>query len=241
MQSAFSQSWDRKRASTNWDIEKNTRIWDKWSVNFNTGLTSYFGDLSSYDPQFYQKLQYESGPGMGIIVTKHLTNTFAVSGQVLYGNMHAGYSNMSFSTEFLEYNLHGRIDFINLFDPHNAHKLAFTGYAGVGQFFFSALKVEFEDQNRFETTHNTGVPEFVYFFGGGFDYKVTESIGISIDLSLHQSQNDRLDDYVKNDDYDYYSYLSIGFTYHISSFIKAPVRNKATFVYSGNRTKNLNN
>lgn len=231
MQSAFSQRWDG---------EKKSPIWDMWSVNFNAGLTSYFGDLSSYDPQFDKKLQYESGPALGMIVTKHLTNTFAVSGQVLFGSMHAGYSNISFSTEFLEYNLHARIDFVNLFNPHNPHKLAINGYAGIGQFFFSTLKVEFEDQNRFETIHNTGVPEFVYFVGAGIEYKATQKIGITIDLALRQCQNDRLDDYVKNDDFDYYSFLNIGITYNISSFVRTPVRNKAIFVYSGERLKNLN-
>ena len=44
---------------------------------------------------------------------------------------------------------------------------------------------------------------------------------------MRQCRNDRLDDYVKNDDFDYYSYLSIGISYYINTFKKAPLKNKA--------------
>lgn len=232
MQSAFSQSWNGERRSP---------IWDLWSVNLNAGYTSYFGDLSSYDPQFDKKLQFESGPAMGVIITKHLSNTFAISGQVLYGSMHAGHENVSFSTKFLEYNLHGRINFVSLFDPHQPHRLSVTAYGGVGQFFFSTIKTIKEDPKPSETTHKTGVPEFIYFFGTGFNYKVSPSIGISLDLALRQCQNDRLDDYIANEDFDYYSYLSIGITYNISSFYRTPARNKSILVYSGSKLKHLGN
>ena len=230
MQSVYSQKWDGERTSP---------LWDLWSINLNAGVTSYFGDLSSYDPQFDQKLQFESGPAMGLIITKHLSRTFAISGQFLYGSMQAKHSNIAFATDFLEYNLHGRINFVNLFDPHRSHRLSFTGYVGVGQFFFSTQKTVNEDLKAAETTHQTGVPEFLYFFGTGFNYELSQKIGISLDLSLRQCQNDRLDDYIANEDFDYYSYLSIGVTYNISSFYKSPVRNKSTLVYSGEKLKHL--
>lgn len=230
MHSAFTQSWDG---------DKRSPVWDLWSINFNAGLTSYFGDLSSYDPQYDQKLQFESDPAMGLIITKHLNNTFAISGQMLFGGIHAKHSNISFSTEFLEYNFQGRMNFINLFDPYQAHKLGFTGYAGVGQFFFSTVKTVLEEQIPTKTEHYSGVPEFLYFFGAGFDYKISPKIGVTLDLALRQCQNDRLDDYIANEDFDYYSYFSFGITYNISSFVKTPVRNKSTLVYSGTKLKHL--
>lgn len=46
------------------------------------------------------------------------------------------------------------------------------------------------------------------------------NLGITADLSIHQCQNDRLDDEVKNDDYDYFSYLNIGVSYFINTVRK---------------------
>jgi hypothetical protein len=61
----------------------------------------------------------------------------------------------------------------------------------------------------------------MYFFGAGLSYKVTDNIGITVDVAMRQAQNDYLDDFVMNDNNDYYSYLSIGGTYYIDSFKKS--------------------
>jgi hypothetical protein len=71
------------------------------------------------------------------------------------------------------------------------------------------------------------VPEFVFFFGGEMYYNVNSNFGITVDLSLRQCRNDRLDDFVKNDDFDYYSYLSIGINYYLKTLKRIPLKNKA--------------
>jgi hypothetical protein len=55
----------------------------------------------------------------------------------------------------------------------------------------------------------------------GASYKLMPSIEITVDVAMRQAQNDYLDDFVKNDNYDYYTYLNLGATYSVDSFKKS--------------------
>lgn len=79
------------------------------------------------------------------------------------------------------------------------------------------------------------MPEFVYFYGAGMHYHLGDNFAITMDLTMHHAQNDRLDDLVKNNDYDYYSHFSIGLTYFFDSFKGKPLKNKARIAHSGIR------
>ncbi|MBC8485893.1 MAG: porin family protein [Bacteroidetes bacterium] len=215
-------------------------IRNMWSINVNAGLTSYFGDLSIYDSKIGNKLTKESGPAFGAILTKHINNKFGISGQLLYGNLKSTKNNVSFKSKLFEYNLHARVNFISLFSPCKQHNFGIVGYAGIGQFLVETTKYKYSDGYTEIIIHNSSVPEFVYFFGVGIYYKVADKIGITADLALRQCRNDRLDDYVKNNNYDYYSFLNIGVTYYINTLINPPrKKNKANIVCSGAKLKKL--
>jgi hypothetical protein len=200
-----------------------------WSVNINGGLTSYFGDLSMNDLNIGTKIKQESGPAMSIILTRNIyRDAIGLSGQVLTGKIEGRKDDISFSTDLIEYNLHARIDFVRLFMPSKYNAFGVIGYAGVGQFLFKTNKVEMNEGILKTSKQDTEVPEFVIFFGGSIYYKLNSNFGITADLSLHQCQNDRLDDYVKNENYDYFSYLSVGVSYYIN----APKKNKASLANS---------
>ena len=62
-----------------------------------------------------------------------------------------------------------------------------------------------------------GTPEFVYFFGGTFSYKLNERFKATADLSIRQAQNDNIDKYIASKDYDYYSWFAVGITWMINS------------------------
>jgi len=193
-----------------------------WSVNINGGLTSYFGDLSLNDLDIGTKIKQESGPAMSIILTRNIyRDAIGLSGQVLAGKISGRKNDISFSTDLIEYNLQARIDFVRLFMSRKYNALGVVGYAGGGQFLFNTKKVETEDGALKTSKQNTEVPEFVLFFGGGIYYKLKSDIGITADFSLHQCQNDRLDDYIKNDNYDYFTYLSVGVSYYINTVKKS--------------------
>jgi hypothetical protein len=207
-----------------------------WNININGGLTSYFGDLSLHDFDVGAKLKTESGPAVSLILTKNIfKDAISLSGQLLTGKLEGRKSNISFTAELLEYNLHARVDFVDLLMLKKSHAFGIVGYAGAGQFLFNTKKVVMEEGTVMNFEHNTRVPEFVFFFGGGMYYRVNSNFGITADLALRQCQNDRLDDYVKNDDFDYYSFLSIGMSYYLTTFKRAPLKNKARLANSNFR------
>jgi hypothetical protein len=223
-------------ASQDWGGLKPNGFWNHWSINANVGLTSYFGDLSYHDSDISGKLTYESGPAIGIMATKHFNKLFGVSGEIIYGNLEGGNNkNISFKTELLEYNIQARLDFIRLMFPNRSSKFGIEGHAGFGQFLFKSTKYELKGEIENTMVHEARVPEFVYFYGAGMHYHISSNFAITMEMSLHHAQNDKLDNLVKNNDFDYYNYLSIGVTYYIDSFKSAPLKNKARLAHNGIR------
>ncbi len=98
---------------------------------------------------------------------------------------------------------------------------------GIGHLFFKTItNIEDGIQTK-EKVHQANVPEFIYFFGGSAYYNISNRFRFTVDLALKKIQNDRLDDYVHGDNFDYYSYFSFGFTYCIGHFNRQPAWKKA--------------
>jgi len=212
--SSYGQGWGGRNTKAS--------FWDNWALNINGGLTSFYGDLSKFDSEIMDKLMKESGPAFGGILSKYIVNNkIGISGQLLYGTLQGENtsSNLAFEASFIEYNIHARLNLVNLFSKKDMPKFGFELYGGAGQFMFKATRYNRELSEVY--TEDTGTPEFVYFFGAGMSYKVIDKLGVTVDMSMRQAQNDKLDDYVKNDNFDYYTYISIGVTYHIESIIKS--------------------
>jgi opacity protein-like surface antigen len=226
----FSQAWG--------GAEKN-KFGDLWSVDLSTGLTSYFGDLSLYDAEPFNKLSHESGLGLGLQITKYIGRSFGLSGQLLFGKIKGHKDELSFKTKLFEYSLQGRVDFVNLLSREKNHSFHLNGFVGIGHFLFDARMWEYEGEGGDESKEASKVPELVVYAGGGLDYQVAKNLAVMAELALRRSQNDKLDNYSKGNDYDYYTYLSVGIKYYISTFIKKPPKNKATVVYNQSRLKPL--
>jgi hypothetical protein len=219
--------------SQKWGGEKSDALFSKWSLNVSGGLTSYFGDLSLYDLDVGAKLMKESGNAFSIILTKNIwSDAIGLSGQILAGELEGMKQNISFKADLFEYNFHVRIDFLEIFNPKKSYPFGLVGYVGAGQFLFKTRKVVNDEGIVTNYFHEVRVPEFVFFFGGGIYYKLNDWLGVTADIALRQCQNDRLDDYVKNDDFDYYSYVSIGISYYIETFKRKPLKNKARLANS---------
>jgi len=204
-----------------WSGEKQYTFLKEWSFGLKTGVTSYYGDLSLHDRNYFNKIRFESKPAIGMIITKHLNNTFALSSQVVYGGFKCDFSpELSFSTRLLEYNIHGRVDLFELMVPDNPFRLKGIAFAGLGQFIFNVSGPDGAGTEFNGTIHNTRVPEFVIFFGGGLSYEINYRIRITAELALRQAQNDKLDNYVHGNNFDYYNALLFGITYYVPTFIK---------------------
>ena len=218
--------------SQNWGGAEKNKFGDLWSVDLSTGLTSYYGDLSLYDKDPVNKLSRESGLGLGIQVSKYFGSAFDLSGQLLFGKIKGHKDELSFRTKLFEYSLQARVDFVNLFSEKKNHRFHITGFAGIGHFLFDARIWQYEGDGDDVSEEETKVPELVAFAGGGLCYMLSDNIAVTTDIALRRSQNDKLDNYAKGSDYDYYSYLSVGITYYIRTFIRKPPKNKATVVYN---------
>ena len=202
-----------------WGGRRKPTIWDNWSLNVNGGLTSFFGDLSIYDSDIMQKLSKESGPAMGLIISKYFNDKIGISGQFLMGGLKGeDVRGTSFESSFYEYNFHVRVELINTIFPNNMTNFGMNLYGGIGQFVFKTTKWQNVDGQEEVFTKDTRTPEFVYFFGTGFQYTFKDKYGINLDVALRQARNDYLDYEVKNGNNDYYTHLSLGLTYYIQSF-----------------------
>lgn len=223
--------------SQEWGGEKPKSFWDHWSVNVNAGLTSYFGDLSYYDTDISGKISNESGFAGGFMITKHFSKMFGMSGLLLLGKLKGGDNQRtSFNTNIVEYNLQLRLDFIRIIFPHQNPKFGLEGFAGLGQMWFQSEQFKVNEGNPTPTSYSSQVPELVYFAGAGMHYHFSKSFAITASVTLRQLQNDKLDMLVKNDNNDYYSYVSMGITYYIESKRFRPLKNKARVAHSRKRS-----
>jgi len=220
-----------------WTGNQNAYYWNMWSVNAQAGISSYYGDLSIYDHQINEKIKNESGPSFSLGVTKYFNRALSATGQILYGGLEATKNDVSFEADILEYNLSLRLDVLNLFNPLISNRYGVIGFAGLGQFLFTTNKYEYIEGNMENFNHSTRVPEFVYFAGGEIYYNFNNNLGISANLSIRQCQNDKIDNVVKNLDFDYYSVFSVGVTYYLTKFVKSPPRNKARIAHNSKRLK----
>lgn len=221
--------------SQDWGGLRPGGFWDHWSVNASAGFTSYFGDVSYHDTDIEGKLRNESGPAYGVLLTKHFNKVFSVSGELMYGNLKGGNKSIAFNTSLAEYSLQANLDFVRLIFRQGSPKFGLEGHAGLGQFLFKTTTYELKGDTESKFVTETGVPEFVYFYGAGAHCHIGKNFAVTMDLTLHHAQNDKLDDLVKNNDYDYYSHISVGVTYYIDSFRASPLKNKARLAHSGVR------
>lgn len=198
-----------------WSGDPSGAFWNRWSLGVTGGFTSYFGDLSYFDTDLIGKIRNESRPAVGLLLTKYLKDDIGLSGQILYGGFKGGNSTTSFSTNILEYNIQARVDVLNLLLRRNQSGIGFIVSGGVGHLYFQATKQVMQESTRQNQIHRSRVPQFVYFGGAAVTVKLSERLNALAEASIRQVQNDRLDETIKNGDFDYYSFISVGITYSI--------------------------
>jgi len=214
-------------------------IWNLWTVEANAGLLSFYGDLSSYDANYFDKLKYESGQAFSLNISRHFSRLLGISGQLLTGKLNGSNDNTSFEADIVEYNLNLKLNLFNLFFPDNKGKFGITARAGLGQFWYSSAKSVNNEGNNEITKHAGRVPEFTYLIGAGSFIRVIDRFGISLEISVRQCQTDWLDVMKSNNDFDYYSYMSLGITYYFDRFKKEPIKNKARIAHNNLKLKHL--
>jgi len=189
----------------------------KWQITAEAGLTSYFGDISYFDYDGWNKIIRESGPAAGMAVTYYLNEWFGLSGEAFTGKLSGGNNTGNyFNAKLLEYNLHAGIDLLRMIMPGYPKKFGMKVFAGAGHLLFACRQYDINDGSTLVKAAVSGTPEYVYFFGGQIYYRVHTYLGIASSLSIHQLQNDKLDNYAKVGDFDYFSFFNIGLSYNFN-------------------------
>ncbi|MCF8367745.1 MAG: porin family protein [Bacteroidales bacterium] len=209
-----------------WSGEQKQTFWLNWKAGVGLGYSSYFGDLSRYDNNFIKKIQLESDLLGSFRLSKRINKSFSASGELMYGGFESDNNDQkAFKTRIFEYNLQLRWHLIKTITGNDNSPIGLDLYVGAGQFFFNSTQYSFMEGNEMKNIKSTDIPEFVFITGGSLSFKISRTIDLIADFAIRQAQNDKLDNLVKNDDYDYYSTVSIGLSYSIQNLLN-PFENR---------------
>lgn len=202
---------------------------DGWSVNFNIGVTSFFGDLSVFDFDIVKKLSEESNFGGGIIFAKEISPVISFNTQFLYGGLKGTKesSNIYFKANIIEGSLNVQINIIQIILPRNKdRKINVFGNFGIG---LVSIKSKLFDLKTDSLIHSFGFGrktiESILPFGFKINYRINELFDLDFNFSNRRVDTDKLDSQPGNNNKDFYSYMSIGITYKFQNY------NKSRFTY----------
>jgi opacity protein-like surface antigen len=187
-----------------------------WSVGVNVGRTAFFGDISLYDEEFNEKMSKEGAWGYGFSIAREFTPVFGLRFYGLFGQLSGSNSKSTFVSNIREYSINLSADLLNMLIPENDARFHPYFIAGMGQFTFDT-RLKYFDPNKADETASSTAPEFVYLFGGGAFYVISQSFDLKAEFMGRRMDNDRIDGTTNKKDNDYYSYLSIGARYKINN------------------------
>lgn len=193
-----------------------SRMLEGWSINVNGGRTSFFGDVSLYDEQFDEKMTKEGSWACGVGIARQLTYVFSIEGQAVFGQLAGSNSKSEFLSNINEYSVQLTADLVNMLIPDNRASLHPYAKLGMGQFNFNTA-LKYYDPNKANIVVESTTPEFVYLFGGGAFYILSNSFDLNAEFLARRMNNDRIDGTPNKEDDDYYSYFSVGVVFKINN------------------------
>ncbi|MFC1732218.1 hypothetical protein ACFL6I_18070 [candidate division KSB1 bacterium] len=196
---------------------------EQWYINVNTGFTSFFGDISTYDSKISKKLKHESALAVGGIIGKEITTVIGARYQFLYGSLFGVKGPNSFSSYFTQNSFQLTLNVHHFFfGPYKDFKWNFYGFGGIGLLQFRSIG---KNTNLNTITALEGYNEWVisstpssaavYTLGGGIKILFSESFVLNLEGSVSPAGSDKIDTYNGKPEImgDTYTYVSIGFTY----------------------------
>ena len=218
-------------------MKRGNGIFENWSINANFQINSFFGDISAYDSDIYNKIQYESDFGYGFIFTKELNRLWMIRGQLSFGKLQGTKekSNLYFNGSITERNINLSLDLTNLFFPNNYPKtVSIYGFAGLGFLDFRSVLKESEtnvivstqgyssnNEGKSKQTTETYAP-----IGCGIKYNFADNWFLNIEGALKIINSDRVDAFAGGVSRDFYSNISIGIGYKYSGYYKGHVNKR---------------
>jgi hypothetical protein len=187
-----------------------------WSVNASFGRTSFFGDVSLYDYEFTEKIRKEGSWAWGAGVSREFFKIIGLHGQYMNGELAGTNSRSHFSSYISELSVNISLNLLNMLIPDNQARFFPYVKGGLGQFSFQT-KLVYNDPDVADVRTKSQSPEFILLYGGGARFLLNNSFDLNIEYMSRRMENDRIDGITNNNDFEYFSYLSMGFSYKINN------------------------
>ncbi len=192
-----------------------------WDIGAHIGVTYPNTDIAASD-LFGSNVERQLAYGLSL--TKFFTHNFALQGQFITGKMSGRDKekpDQFFYTTKVKYDvsLNAYFQIGNIAFLKRTPNLAIYGYLGVGQIYFDPSTSYYVQDGLLlrepeVSYHNT--KEIIFPFGLGVKYRITKDFSLNAEYNLRKLNSDKLDGYFRLlSEYDNYSYINIGLTYHI--------------------------
>ncbi len=209
-------------AQRDFNSHRGGSIWRHWYVKANVGTNAFFGNISTFDQDPFNKLKYESKFGYSVSAGKWINEWggahFTFSGGKLKGTRNDYESH----TDFYQYTVEGIVNVTQLLYDHDMQS-QFYIYAklGFGLIDFNALYTNVVTGDTINmvgkhTAYDKRVTEWVIPIGFGGVYNIDDNFGLFFDDTLNYTNTDKLDAKYKgaeDDTNDYYIFASAGIKY----------------------------
>lgn len=194
---------------------------DNWTVGFQGGITSYYGDLSRHDTDPLKKISVESDRYFGLAAGKKISPTFNIvlsfSDHKLTGKN--SYESFSFSSSFKEILLGVDVSVMSILLSQTDSRFDLYGKAGGGIFIFDSFKVISDNANPDNEDPEPDIDKTGTVITGGFgtSYHVNSRWKVSLEFVGRIASSDLLDGFEGTSGIDdFYSTLGIGVTYTLN-------------------------
>ena len=213
-------------AQRSFDTYKGGMIWKHWYGQANIGLNLFYGDVSSYDQDFFKKISEESSFAVSVTAGKWITDWGGAEFTYSRGKMQGSNTELEFDLEFEnnynQYIIQGIFNFTQLLIPADEQTPFYLyGKVGYGQIDFNSVlrnssTLDTIKMQGKETAHGKRVSEWVLPISIGAAINIDENFSIVMDGNLFLVDSDKLDAYFGqngNNDKDYYVNISFGLKY----------------------------
>jgi len=119
----------------------------QWYVGIQSGMTSFFGDLSIHDFNPVRKITDESDIALGLVAGKSINRFADISLLYTHGRMHGSNpaQDLRFKNRFNEYVIESAFNINQLINSSNDSRINFYGTAGLGFIRFRSIKYRISD------------------------------------------------------------------------------------------------
>jgi len=190
-----------------------------WEVNFNGGVTLFFGDVKQYK---ILPAKNELRMGAGFQLMRQLSPVFGVRGQMLYTQVSGVREEWDryFQADLFEFNMNAKVNISNLISGYKKRRVDVYATVGVGFINYNSQLVETStDEIIREIGFGTGESfggrslNGIGTFGAGFDIRISNNLSINLESANRIMNTDIFDGWVGGFKYDVYNYSSVGITY----------------------------